>query len=390
MTRVRWAVVVACFTLLGSQFSEAQRPSQSPAAPPQQSIESLLASGDPRLLAWGAHNALVANRRDLIPELLSLAAQWEPIVLKDPDAWDAEDALPQEELDRRDGMQAVLDTLIQMHAPVPAETVRTIAADFGHDAGVLLSRMPLEQALPLAGELYKSLPRNPPLRYITAATLAQHPPPGFAAELLREVDVYAFVDVQTPGAEQWSGAVSQGDCMAHGTGHTRKNWPLTGQYMLHWGYTLDGRAKQQAILLVGGIDPVYATREQSGYYYVDRCGRAFDVGLGGEKSRNLLAEMLGTSPNALRWQARLEVYMEFRSLQQFHTELAAFVAKEQARYRATAAALAARNLMTSAEAHDCLPTITLWVTDWRQDRGALPDLKPQSLPTGVEWKKSGF
>ena len=387
MTRNRWAIVVACFILLSAEFSVAQRPQASST---QQSIESLLASDDPRLVAWGAHNALLANRRDLSPELLSLAAQWQPIVLKDPDAWDAEDALPQEQLDRRDAMQAVLDALIQMQVPVPAETVRTIAADFGHDAAVLLSRMPAEQALPLARELYESLPRNPPLRYIAAAMLAQHPPPGFAAELLREIDVYAYVYVQTPGTEELSGAVSQGDCMEHGTGKARKDWPLTGQYMLRSGFSLNVSQKREAMLLVGGIDPIYATREESGYYYVDRCGRAFGVGLGGEESRKLLAEMLGTSPDALGWPAKFDLNMDFRSTQRFQAELEAFIAKEQARYRATATALVARNLMTSAEAANSLPMITLWVTDWRQNRDTLPGLKPQLLPPRVEWKKSGF
>jgi len=123
-------------------------------------------SGEPRLVAWGAHNAVLAYRRDLIPDLLSLAAQWQPLPHNTLSTWNARDDLPQEQLDQRDAMQAVLGALIQMNVTVPADVLRTLAPDFENDVAVLLSRMPAEQANPLALDLYRSASGNyGPLRF---------------------------------------------------------------------------------------------------------------------------------------------------------------------------------------------------------------------------------
>ncbi len=132
-------LTVSCLLLILSYPAGTQNASTTAGSPPDQSIESLLASGQPRLVARGAHEALVTQRRDLIPDLLSLAAQWQALPPPDPDKWRAEDDLPQDQLDERDAMAAVVDSLIQMNASVPADMLGTLAPDFGNDVAVLLS-----------------------------------------------------------------------------------------------------------------------------------------------------------------------------------------------------------------------------------------------------------
>ncbi len=381
-------LTVSCLLLILSYPAGTQNASTTAGSPPDQSIESLLASGQPRLVAWGAHEALVAQRRDLIPDLLSLAAQWQALPPPDPDKWRAEDDLPQDQLDERDAMAAVLDSLIQMNASVPADMLGTLAPDFGNDVAVLLSRMPTPDAVRLALQFYHSLPAHAyALRYVSAAMLALHPPPGFAADLLSNTTIYAWLFIIRPGSESIGFAHGEGDCFSPGPGALRKDWPLTGQYMLHRDYVPNDK-KYIAMLLVGGIDPIYATREEFTRYRAETCGTSLGVSLGSKESRRLLAEMLGIAPEAIPWQVEIQTHIEFRSLQQFYRDLLAFVAAEQAKYRMTVADLVAHNLMTELEAEQSLPTLKLWVRDKRGDIAPVP--APSNLPAHVVWAAGDF
>jgi len=350
---------------------------------PQQSIESLLASGDPRLVAWGAHNALVANRRDLIPDLLSLAAQWRPIVRKNPDAWNAADDLPQEDLVRRDAMQAVLDTLIQMNVPVPADVLLSLAPEFGNDVAVLLSRMPQEQAIPLALDFYHSTAERGSLGFVSTAMLALHPQPGFAADMLRSTDVYAFIMVVQPG-KMLGGAHGGPDCFAGGFGAPKQDWPLIGQYLVRGGQPpVEAKARGSAIPLVGGIEPTYAIREEARHYRAGSCGTGVD--LGREDRRRLIAEMLGVGPEELPWQTEVSMNLEFHSPEQLNASIRRFIAEQQAKYRLTVAALLQRNLITPSEARTALPHLLLKIHDDRHDENAAAISKPADLPANVKW-----
>lgn len=225
---------------------------------------------------------------------------------------------------------------------------------------------------------------------MSAAALALRPPPGFAAQLLSDTIVVGWVFVVRPGAEPFGWGLSDGDCLSPGAGLPRKDWPLTGQYLLHRGYALSEEKKRTAMLLVGGVDPIYATREESTHFRAEPCGTSFGLSLGPKESRQLFAEMLGTSPEEFPWQIRPQIDIEFRSLRQFHGDLLAFVGKEQTKYRVTVAALLAHNLITASEAQQCLPELRLQISDMRREEDAVPILKPSNLPAHVEWPASPF
>ena len=383
MSLLNRAVLVARLISNLLSYSQVQRLLPPPLPPPpQEGIESLLLSGDPRLVAWGAHNALLANRRDLIPDLLSLAAQWRPIVREHPDAWNAEDDLPQEDLDRRDAMQAVLDTLIQMNVPVPVDVLVSLAPEFGNDVAVLLSRMPQEQATPLAVDFYHSAAGS--LGFVSAAILALHPQPGFAADMLKSTDVYAFITVVQLG-DRRGGAHGGPDCFAGGFGGHRQDWPLTGQYMVRGGQPpADSKARESAMLLVGGIEPIYAIREEARGYRAGSCGTGID--LGREDRRRFIAEMLGVSPEELPWRTEVWMNLEFHSPEQLNADFSRFIAEQQAKYRSTVVALLQRNLITPSEAQTALPHLILEIHDDRKDENAAAISKPADLPANVEWR----
>jgi hypothetical protein len=282
-----------------------------------------------------------------------------------------------EQTDQRDAMVAVLDALIQMNVPVPADILRALAPDFGNAAAVLLSRMPPEESGPLSFDLYRSRTEHGyGLQYVSAALLALHPVPGFAADLLANVSVQAYVHVVLPGSKP-NGMGFSGSCIGPSDG-PREDWPMSGQY------ALSKQKSDGAMLLVAGIDPIYATRKQSVQYLGDGCSMSWGVSLGPGERFRLIAEMLSIPPEEIPWEICPTTTIEFQSLLQFDNDLLAFVEEQQDKYRATADALAAHDLVTAPEAEQCLPELILHLIDDR-GKGAIPIPKRSDLPARVEW-----
>lgn len=365
--------------------SRAQVPSTTAGLPSEKTIANWLHSGKPRLVAWGAHDALIARDPNLITDLLSLAGQWQPLSRQAGDASNHPE-LSREQMNERDAMAAVLDTLIQMNVAVPPDTLRNLAPDFGNDVAILLSRMPPGESVPLAFDLYHLQAPHTyatyALQYVSAALLALHPPAGFAADLLTNTTVHAEIFVVVPGSGTFGGG-SASCCGGGSTDRRPERWPLTGQY------ALSREQSDGALLLVGGIDPIYATREQSTHYLGDLCHMSRGLYMGAAQRLGLIAEMLGIPSEAIPWQTDPTTQIEFRSLPQFNNALLSFVAEQQEKYRTTAAALADKGLLTPSEAQEALPKLELKLSDMRgQNARPIPHLS--NLPSQVEWSSSPF
>jgi len=362
--------------LMLAALCRAQAPPPAAGLPPESTIsehtiDSWLLSGDPRLVAWGAHYALIARDENQVPELLDLASRWQPLSDRTDEA-----------SDERDAMAAIIDALIQMNAPVPTDTLRALAPDFGNDVAVLLSRMPAEEAEPLSFDFYRHLPESSyALRYVSGALLALHPPPGFAADLLANIQVQARILVVQPGQRAGMG-MSDGDCYQISE-PARRDWPATGQYVL----SLQNR--DGGWVVVGGLDPIYARRELSTRYLGNPCRTSYGVVLGPKQRLRLIAEMLGIAPEAIPWQASIVTNIEFYSLEKFYHAVLAFVAEQQEKYRATVAELGVHNLLTPAEAQQTLPELVLHFSGGPGDgSGPIPGLS--NLPPRVQWSSTPF
>jgi hypothetical protein len=365
---------VGCLAATLVARASAQTPSGTNSLPSEATLESWLSSEDPRLMAWGAHDVLVARDPSLITHLVILASRWQPLSLQDSDT---EYYSSQKRRDQRDAMAAVLDTLIQMNVALPTDTLRNLAPDFGNDTAIFLSRMPEEESAALSFDFYRSPPDHAvSLQYVSAALLALHPPAGFAADLLSSISVQANVLVVLPGAERLGSGIG-GSC-AGGDESPRENWPMTGQYRL------TKQKSDAASLVVAGIDPVYAIRSESTHYLQESCSVSMGMYLSPEERLRLIAEMLGVPREEIQWNTIAYTTIEFQSLEQFERDLLAFVEVEQAKHRATAAALVNRNLLSLAEAEQSLPELKLEIADQR-GKGSLPIPEPPNLPSRVEW-----
>lgn len=255
---------------------------------------------DPRLVAWAAHDALASEDGSQIPRLLSLASQWPALSRRSADGAESAE-LDMQQQDERDAMAAVVDALIQMKVAVPADTLRALAPDFGSDVAVLLSRMPVEQAGALGFEFYrKPAEHDQGLQYVSAAMLALHPVPGFAADLIGNVKVWATVFVVLPGSEEVGSGVSDG-CGGVSFANDRSDWPMIGQY------ALSEEVEDGALQLVGGHNPVYARRFEATHYRGPHSG----VRLGPNERVGLIAEMLEISPEDIPWKTMVDRTIEF-------------------------------------------------------------------------------
>jgi len=235
--------------------------------------------------------------------------------------------------------------------------------------------MPVSESLPLAFDFYRNQEQHAyGLQYVSAALLAQHPPAGFAADLLASINIRANVFVVLPGSGAGSGG-SAGDCFIE-SDREKEGWPKSGQYIL-------SREKSEGVMLLeAGIDPVYATRVERYHFDGDPCSR---VVLRPEQRLRLIEEMLGVSDEKLSWQTQVTNSIEFRSAEQFTFDLLAFVEKQQEMYRATAEALEAKGLIEKSVVQQSLPMLLLDLADVR-GAGAEPIEKGTiHLPDRVEW-----
>ncbi len=76
---------------------------------------------------------------------------------------------------------------------------------------------------------------------------------------------------------------------------------------------------------------------------------AIDVILGPEERRRLIAELLGAKPEEIPWETSGETTIWYETMEQFRIDLLAFVAEQEQKYRETAEALEARDLLAGSE-----------------------------------------
>jgi hypothetical protein len=347
-------------------------PSSDPAAiPTPATIQYWLVSNQPRMVAWGAWDAGLAKDSGAIPELLALANAWQPGA--SDQKYDGE-YLPARD-DRRDAMADVLDALLQMNVQIPANTLRSLAADFPNQTTIFLARMPDQESADARMDFFHDSGwRLARLKYVSAALLALHPPPGFALDLMSGTVVRADVTVMLPGTLAFSQG-SAGDCASE-LEADRSGWPQVANYRL------SSTAHGGDVELVGGIDPVYFSRELLPGFEIQTCGA--DVTLTDERRRRLIAEMLGVKPEEIPWQVDPTQTIEFRSQAQFQKELLAFISKEQEKERRTATALADHSLITPGDVSDALPKFEVIIDDERGEN-AEALVKSAGLPPNVQY-----
>jgi hypothetical protein len=219
----------------------------------EQLAATWLRSVDPRLQAWGAYLVLHDEQKQFIPDLLSMLSAYQVV------GW----PVPGEKLDQHDAMLAVLDSLIQLSAKVPAGDAEKLLQEFPAQSLILLSREG-NDANDFLMKIFTSEPPQPDEWLAAGNLLAQRGVSGFASTVLGKMTVHTRVRVansETPEVGTTC-LVIQGFAVPT----EKRYWPKVGTYTL-------GSRFPGATLLADGPDPAFYSRAADGLYDRPRAAR---------------------------------------------------------------------------------------------------------------------
>lgn len=353
--RVALAVLLLSQTLALSAQQPIPEPSTWVISASDDLILQWLHSPDPRLQAWGAHFVLTQNRTQLLPEVESLAQH-------------SIASTHQTNLTRP--ILAELDTILQLNGSLPTDTLEILTVA-SNQRLILLSRLTPQEANPLLLHLYQAgeaANNNSLETRITAQMLAQHPPAGFAATLLKAIKINAQINVHDPDTGFGFGSSSCGSGVA--TGASPSNWPPIGSYQFHDPPRDNKPIPSEWMLFLPAPDPVYLERRVNLAYLGDQRSGLF--GLTDAIRSHIVGTLLGGSPLAPFPEVQPTLDITFHDRDSYYTAVTQFIEGHQQNFAQVISKLTQRGLMTEEERQAAKLRITLTLHDFR--RPPAPDL----------------
>lgn len=343
--------------------------------------------GDPRETAWAAVFALQEKDTSFLPEFASLAEQWRPLPHRNVLEREYHPAPPltSEERERRDAMSALLDVIIQLNGSIPAASAQNLAADFPVQAIILLYRMPPQEAESTLLGLYgETAPASWCTQRAAAALLALHPPAGFAASLLSNTTVTSHVFVSLPEDPSLGMGAGSGDYGDYGRPTVKADWPAVGKYFMREG---GPRRDPVPYVTIPGLKPIDAVRVVTPTLQSDSGECTGFTPLNNAIRATLIAQMLGEQPERMTIKSHIDVNIKVKNDQDYKTQLAAYVDREEAIFRTVKMNLTAKQLLSPAEASDdaVLPNLLLVISDSRSAK-VFPLEEVQFRNPKVKWE----
>jgi hypothetical protein len=326
-------------------------------------IATLLKSGDLREQALGAHLTAEYKRLEFVPELLSLLTllptdrrQWQPGMAA------------QYDLD-----QVVLDALIQMKAKVPPDKIIPFFEQYSDALIVLFSEHRKENSRTLLSILSKV--EHPTYWLAICNLLAEVRAPGFAAQLLRDLQIQVRVCVRDDDLETGFVEDDLGGACADGWIGLSEGFPPTGIYELQM------HPDQDTVLLCNGPVPIFYRRS------IVAPGRQIGVGdclsdMNKNRYRGeYLALLLGVPMDSMELRYQRTHYVRWNGTEKYKNDLAKFVDQENEAFSHLVEHLTESNLIERHEANTLTLKIEVSkVVDLRKDRSI-----PLWLPTGTKY-----
>lgn len=332
-------------------------------------IESLLASDDPRLMAWGAYFAREKSDDSAVAPMMEIVERWEAPAK----------GSGSESRARTNAMLEILDAMIQRNRTVSTENLATLSTSFPDQAMVLASRLPMAEATPLLESWYakRSEPKQTWLPRVAAMMLSKAPPAGFAASVLSESAEYYNVIVVD--RDEFGGGTGFG-CLG-GSSSDPAGWPPIYRYVIDERWTGDNARVVNDPLVVeaGGERIVY----RRAVHPENPCPGV--RALNEITRQHLLLEMLGGDRTALEWEPREQETLHWAGTSNYLSELGKIVDAEESKLRDTVMALDAKGLLTGDEAATARPRLSVQIVDDRQlKEPKLPRFKSSDARTSVE------
>ncbi len=323
--------------------------------PTHDRIASWLTSGDPRLIAWGAHFAREQNDAAALGLVLEQVEQGTP-----PEKEDTPESY---------ALFALLDALIERDVSVPPDVIAKIAPTASVQAAILASRHPVAEVTPLllTWVADRGTPSAQLLSRIAGLLLSHAPPAGFAARVLADEEVTLDISVISPAA---------GDGLGYGTsgcGDSMRTpadpaWPPIYIYSA----TDEGAQPSTPVLVEAGGERVNYIRHDlhSGW---GACDSPLDNDAAID--HRVLAQMLGVADEELGLKTYAFARIEWTGSDRFALETQRAVQNEEAKFLPFAEELYAKQLIASADLINIRPKLKVIVEDNRTSKDpALPAL----------------
>jgi hypothetical protein len=354
-------------------------------------IESLLRSGDTRLVAWGAYFAGESSDDGVVTTMLQLIERGiqprrEPYTGKYftcPGVTDPQTA-----------MSVILDALIKRNEKVPPEALATIEASFPNQAVILSARLSSEKAWPLLERWYESgkVEDHSPLSRevwqrgmfarVASMLMAKDPPSGFAADVLAESKQGLVVSVPNGTSSALKAKRKPGDPKFHCEDELRYPPPDGAPPLVLYAIEenkpqKDADYEEDHLLVEGGGDRITFRRAPAGMVL----GSCYSLSPPSDETRyRLVAEMLGVKEAQMPWKLREEITLRWESKEKFLLELGNEVSLAEAKLHATIDELYTRGFLTRSEADSTRPKLLVEVHDDRRLPNGQWDLHEPPLP----------
>jgi hypothetical protein len=355
-----------------SGIARAQTPAAYAGTPTAERIAAWLKSDIGRDRAWGAYYAVQTKDASFLPELVSMAEQWEPLpphgnLFAPP--YKVDPKLEPEQVDRQDAMTAVLDAVILLDGRVSTQGLLKLQEDFPAQVAVLLSRMSESEVEPTLLTMYHdAVPQHGEQRRVAAELLAREktPPAGFVASLMRGADVEDDVTVQVPAPSGPGRNIAAGVLLCESDiwlNHPQpSDWPNVGQYSLS---TTNDKRNATSYRIAGRILAlrVEGTRTKVFPY----CNPIGDLDT--QARLQIVAELLDRIEIDLVLQPVEKTTILATSTAEYERKLREFVAQEEEKFTVVEKQLQRAGWVTGDEiAHgDAKPRLHLTVIDMRVD-----------------------
>ena len=311
-------------------------------------IAARLESASPQDRAWGAYLAQKNDLKQFTPNLIQTLRKLGDDESRD--AWLVTSAL--------------IDSLIQLEADVPADVVMGLKPFFTSHKVILLARSPLANK-----DALLELMRNNEGNFWRAAgnLLAGAKAPGLAALLLNRLHISVSIYVVDPGTGGAGGGIGSG-CSGDGFIAVPKEYPPIGFY------GLSDQPRGGYVVLAPGPTTIYYYRvvvnsgAQTGWG--DSCGNVdYDQAV-----IEYLAMLLGTVPDQVGLKSAESCSEQWRGAAALTRRLRQIRSDVIARYHAVASRLVDAGLLTEVEAGELVPHIEVHVADLRADKSVpLPE-----------------
>jgi len=261
-------------------------------------------------------------------------------------------------------MVVMLDTEIQLDGVLPAKLLASFDKMLDTQRLMLLRNLPWDEAEPVWKSLYQpARPDSAQATRVAAQMLVQHPPAGFAAQLLQTIDVRARVIVVDPDSGLGFGQ-GFGSCCGAGVASLGDDWPYAGSYVLLDPPRDGSPPPSYEKLWLAGVDPVYVWRQVNRTYWASICGGLF--GLNDAIRSHLVGTLLGGNPVSPFPEKTIELQIEFHDREAYRARVAALVDEQQDQFNRIASALTARGLLTEEERQAAALTMELSLSDFRK------------------------